>query len=138
LADISDAIRSGRLFISVGSAEAADAFRFAALLPDGSSTAMGAEVVVKPGLRLTTTQVRPDGDSLLFRVFRDGLPIGNFRGGALDIPAELPGVYRIEVYRYSARLGDVFYNLRPWIFANPIRVLPEWAVDPGEAVEFPD
>jgi hypothetical protein len=122
LSEIDEAIRNGGVFISVGHAREAGAFRFAAVNPAGPITPMGGTTAFEPGLRLATTVVEPAGGPLLIRVIRDGKQIGYYRGNALDWPADEPGVYRIEIYRYGWHLGDMYYNLRPWIFANPVRL----------------
>ena len=35
-----------------------------------------------------------------------------------------PGVYRVEVYLYKHRLGNLCLSAKPWIFSNPIYVQP--------------
>jgi len=60
------------------------------------------------------------GGGLLYRVLRDGVEMGWILGPELEWRVPEPGVYRVEVYRYSARLGRTFFRLRPWIFGNPV------------------
>ena len=122
-ATIRDAIHRGRVFLSFGDTEAASAFRMR--LEDGSGESIGvgdasdlregATLVVNPG---------SEHDRFVFRVIRDGRVVGTFFGGDLSWPVAGPGDYRVEVHRFSRRLGRFFWNLTPWIFTNPIRVLP--------------
>jgi hypothetical protein len=46
-------------------------------------------------------------------------------GASLEWSVPDPGVYRVEVYRYTARIGDTFFRLRPWIFSNPLELTGE-------------
>jgi hypothetical protein len=122
-AAIRDAIHRGRVFISFGDTKAASAFRMRvedgsgepAGVGDTSELRVGATLVVDPG---------PSDERFLYRVIRDGQPVGTFFGSGLSWPVTDPGAYRVEVYRFSRRVGRFYWNLRPWIFTNPIRVLP--------------
>ncbi|MEX2526170.1 MAG: hypothetical protein WEA09_00915 [Gemmatimonadota bacterium] len=62
------------------------------------------------------------GDDLLFRVMRNGVQEGWWEGRELHIPLQRPGVYRVEVYRRTLRLGRWSWGLSPWIVSNPVWV----------------
>ena len=47
------------------------------------------------------------------------------QGPDLEWDPQGPGIYRVEVYTYSARLGTLVFRLRPWIFGNPVELAPE-------------
>ena len=65
-----------------------------------------------------------DPGRVAYRVVRDGGEVGWWRGPGLVWPVDAPGAYRVEVHRYSARLGRLVWNLRPWIFTNPVLARP--------------
>ena len=71
---------------------------------------------------------------MAYRVMKNGEEVGWWRGPELEWEVPGPGIYRVEVYRYSLRLGDTLFRLRPWIFSNPLEVRS--APLPGE-VESP-
>ena len=75
------------------------------------------------GLRLEAGFATAPG-RVAYRVVRDGREVGWWRGPGLSRAVDGPGAYRVEVFRYSARLGRLVWNLRPWIFANPVLVRP--------------
>ena len=54
--------------------------------------------------------------------FHDGVPIATRRGKELDVTVHEPGVYRVEVMRWSARAGSLCAGIRPWIYSNPVYV----------------
>lgn len=124
---IARAIQAGEVFISMGNATDASAFRLAVVGAGGDRTPMGATVARRPGLRLVTSEIANGKQDVLFRVIRNGEEAGLYRGRSLSHPIEVEGVYRVEVYRYLWAAGNLFYDLRPWIFSNPIRV-----VDPDD------
>ena len=121
LDSVSGVIRRGHAFVSLGDARRAQGFRLAATAPGVQPVPMGGRVRLRPGAVLRTSDMGASG-RLVFRVIRNGQPIGAFRGRSLAIPLRDPGVYRVEVFRYTARLGSLFFDLRPWIFSNPVRV----------------
>lgn len=85
--------------------------------PPGGTTPMTA------GLRLEAGFATDPG-RVAYRVVRDGREVGWWRGPGLSWPVDGPGAYRVEVHRYSARAGRLVWNLRPWIFVNPVLVQP--------------
>ena len=58
----------------------------------------------------------------VIRVYRDGRLVEARRGGALDYPIAVSGVYRIEVLIYRNRIGDICFGARPWIYSNALNV----------------
>lgn len=137
------AIRRGDVFVSFGDAAGARGFRVgvvapagggvappetpgarvAASSPNGSHTAPGGATPMAAGLRLEAGFATDPG-RVAYRVVRDGREVGWWRGAGLSRALEGPGAYRVEVFRYSARLGGLVWNLRPWIFVNPVLVEP--------------
>ncbi len=67
----------------------------------------------------------------LVRLYKDGRLVAAARGGRLDYAVRAPGVYRVEVFLYKHRLGNLCLGAKPWIFSNPIYIQP--AVLPAAA-----
>ena len=115
------AIRRGDVFVSFGDTEGARGFRVgvaaSAHIPPGGTTRMAA------GLRLEAGFATDPG-RVAYRVVRDGREVGWWRGPGLSWTVDGPGAYRVELYRYTARVGRLVWNLRPWIFVNPVLVRP--------------
>jgi len=119
---LAEAIERGRVYISFGDVAAARAFRLRLVRTGREGAGIGEGVEWARGLRLQAGFAEPVAGRLLYRVVRDGAPIAWSRGRELNWPLPGPGAYRVEVHRYTARLGPLFWNLRPWIFVNPNRV----------------
>ncbi len=117
------AIRRGDVFVSFGDAEGARGFRVGVVAPGDppSAAPAGSATHMAAGLRLEAGFATDPG-RVAYRVVRDGREVGWWRGPGLSRAVDGPGTYRVEVFRYSARLGGVVWNLRPWIFVNPVLV----------------
>ncbi len=115
------AIRRGDVFVSFGDTERARGFRVGmaapAHVPPGGATRMATGLRVEAGFAT-------DPGRVAYRVVRDGREVGWWRGPGLSRAVDGPGAYRVELYRYSARVGRLVWNLRPWIFVNPVLVRP--------------
>ena len=136
---LGSAIRRGDVFVSFGDAEGARGFRVGIVGPRRAAAAIVTEVGTVPailvqtppggttsmaeGLRLEAGFAADPG-RVAYRILRDGHELGWRRGPGLAWAVDAPGAYRVEVYRYSARLGKLVWNRRPWIFANPVLVRP--------------
>ena len=129
---LGSAIREGDVFVSFGDAGGARAFRVGMVAPAGAAgadspvpahTPPGGATTSADGLHLVAGFTAPAG-RVAYRVLRDGRELGWRRGPRLAWQVDAPGAYRVEVYRYSARAGRLVWNLRPWIFANPVLVRP--------------
>ena len=83
----------------------------------GSDVPASAEVVLRGGF------TEDPGRKVVYRVLRNGHEVEWVLGPELEWAPPRPGVYRVEVYSYGARLGKTFFRLKPWIFANPIGLL---------------
>ena len=146
------AIRRGDVFVSFGDAAGARGFRVGMVAPRGgagptpglSTSAEGAIPDVGESATLAplpahappggTTRMAAglqleagfatDPGRVAYRVVRDGREVGWWRGPGLSRAVAGPGAYRVELYRYSARVGRLVWNLRPWIFVNPVLVRP--------------
>jgi hypothetical protein len=58
------------------------------------------------------------------RKLRDGQVVATAARPTAALPASGPGVYRLEVMLFGRRSGAYCWGARPWIFTNPIYVLP--------------
>ncbi|MFN0119723.1 MAG: histidinol phosphatase [Blastocatellia bacterium] len=74
---------------------------------------MGDEVRMKAGLRIRAATPAP----AVIRLYHNGVKIQEVEAAELDEPLNAPGVWRVEAW---LRAGG---ELRPWIYANPIRCL---------------
>lgn len=127
-------LRRGSVFVSMGEDEKARDFRFAALLgPENPKTGrrevvtMGGagspaqrDAVLRAGFAKAGSGTDGSPRRLLYRVVRNGREVARIPGPELEWPVPGPGLYRVEVHRYAARLGSVFFRLRPWIVTNPV------------------
>jgi len=75
----------------------------------------------RPGIMLTAQSPRTRS---LVRLYKDGRQVAAARGGRLEYAVTEPGVYRVEVFLYRYRLGNLCLGAKPWIFSNPIYVQP--------------
>jgi 3-deoxy-D-manno-octulosonic-acid transferase len=117
-----EGLRSGDAFVSVGDRERARDFRAGAVDGKGGVVWMGSADAFTEGMFLRAGFARDPAGRLLYRVLRNGLESGWYRGEELEWPLPGPGIYRVEVYRYWARVGGLFLRLRPWILSNPLEV----------------
>lgn len=118
-------LAGGHVHVSLFGPEAGAGFSFVALEPTGGVAAwMGGIAALEPETRLAAGLAAGGSGRLLYRVVRDGSTHLWSRGPSLAIAVHAPGVYRVEVYRYSLRIGSLFWNLRPWLFSNPITIAP--------------
>ena len=106
-----DALADGRAFIAMDGWGNAGGFRFEALGAD-RVLGFGQEAPFAGGWALRVSSPRPAE----LRILRDGEAVGGVESGAtLELPADRPGVYRVE-----ARLSG-----RPWVYTNPIYLRQE-------------
>jgi hypothetical protein len=119
-AGLAELVRKGDLFIALGRHERARAFRMAAVLGSEGVVGMGRDIPAQGGTVLRAGFEGGAPGRVLFRIVRNGREVAWMRGGDLEWAPPRAGFYRVEVYTYGARLGDTFFRLRPWIFANPI------------------
>jgi 3-deoxy-D-manno-octulosonic-acid transferase len=128
-----EGVRRGELFISLGHHQDARGFQLHAIaggFGTGGRPAvpMGADVVgLAEAERWAEGEVllrcgfdSDPGSKVAYRILRNGQEVEWVLGPDLEWAVTEPGVYRVEVYRYSLRLGETFFRLRPWIFANPV------------------
>jgi hypothetical protein len=116
-------IRDGEVFISAGRTQAARGFRLRVVLDEGIGAPMGSNAAPLAGLTLRGGFSSDPERKVAYRILRNGRETRWIQGPELEWALPRRGVYRVEVYTYSARIGDVFFRLKPWIFANPIGVL---------------
>jgi hypothetical protein len=128
IAAVHEAFAKGRMYISYDNYADPSGFLFYALVSgkDGTSVreiCMGEEILFNSGcIRLRVTL--PAAKSFV-RIYRDGKCIASSRGLFLEYQVDRPGVYRVEAFLYSCRIGDIHFGGRPWIFSNPIYIQPE-------------
>ena len=113
-----DALRSGNCYFSYDCLGDPKGFRFAGRNKTGTAdVSMGGAASIGTKLAAQSPERRT-----LIRLFEGGKVVSGSVTGQLEHIAETPGAYRIEVYRYAARIGPFFFGARPWIFSNPIYV----------------
>jgi hypothetical protein len=105
------ALRAGHGFLGYEQPGPIAGFAFWARSGDAEAT-MGETLPLERGLEL---RVSAPGRGRL-RILRDGKVLAETRGDHLALMSQLPGVYRVEVYRRHAG------RRRGWIFSNPIFV----------------
>jgi 3-deoxy-D-manno-octulosonic-acid transferase len=122
-AALMEGARSGNVFISVGGGEPVENFRMAVLDGmGGAHTHMGGELRFQDGLHLRAGFAHGGVRKVVYRIVRDGGGVAWVMGEELGWEVAQPGLYRVEVYTYSARIGNTFFRLRPWVFGNPVLV----------------
>jgi hypothetical protein len=118
-----EGLRRGELFISLGDQQAARAFRLRAVSGEGYGAPMGADVTALAGIVLRGGFEEDPGRRVVYRILRNGREVDWILGPGLEWEATSGGLYRVEVYSYGARMGNAFFRLKPWIFANPIGLM---------------
>jgi hypothetical protein len=58
----------------------------------------------------------------LIRLYHKGRVVAASVDSYLSYTPTERGAYRVEMYRYAGKVGNLFLGLRPWVFANPIYV----------------
>ncbi|UCC83295.1 MAG: PHP domain-containing protein [Gemmatimonadota bacterium] len=112
-------LEAGGAFISFGNTQLARNFSLQLVAPGRGAVGMGRAVAWERRQYLRAGFWGGPRDRLIYRVVRDGEHRAWVSGAELAWPLDEPGVYRVEVYRYTVRVGPLTWNLRPWIFANP-------------------
>ncbi|MDX1933650.1 MAG: hypothetical protein SFU56_13720 [Capsulimonadales bacterium] len=121
-AAIYDALRRGRCYIAYDALGDPRPFRFFA--DNGTDVAeMGGRLTATNGPVTLIARSRP---GTLLRLYHRGRAVAAGRE-SVSYRATTSGAYRVEVYRYAARLGPIHIDTRPWVFSNPIYIdgLPE-------------
>lgn len=112
-------LNTGGAFISFGSTQLARNFTQQLVASGRGAVGMGRAVAWEEGQYLRAGFWGGPRERLIYRVVRDGEHHAWVSGAELAWPLDEPGVYRVEVYRYTLRIGPITWNLRPWIFASP-------------------
>ncbi|HKX26987.1 MAG TPA: histidinol phosphatase [Blastocatellia bacterium] len=107
------ALRQGRAYVAHDWLCDPTGFAFIAEKNGKRTGVMGDQVRLEPGLRLRLAA--PNAGWI--KLFRNGEVVQELRGAALDFEPTEPGVYRAEVWL------ELDGEQRPWIYANPIRVV---------------
>lgn len=111
---VRQALRQGHAYVAHDWLCDATGFAFVAAMPGQKPFAvMGDETRFRPGAVLSL-EAPAEG---VIRLFRNGVKIAETKGRAMQQAVSEPGMYRAEVWL------EVDGELRPWIYANPIRVL---------------
>ncbi|PWU23442.1 MAG: hypothetical protein C5B48_08535 [Candidatus Rokuibacteriota bacterium] len=105
------ALRAGRAYLAIDSVAPARGFRFRAEASERDAAEMGDEVAAGEWVFRAET---PRPARLV--LFRDGEPVAEAAGAALEHWSGEPGVYRVEAYL------DAHGRERTWIISNPIYV----------------
>jgi hypothetical protein len=114
------ALRAGQGFMAYDCLHDARGFRWAACA-GGRWALPGGTIADAPDL---TFYVRSPAPRVVARLLRDGQVVATAAGPTAALPACGPGVYRLEVMLFGRRSGAYCWGARPWIFTNPIYVLP--------------
>lgn len=115
--DIVESLRAGRAFVAFNML--ADAKGFTCFIEgSGKKAVMGESIPFAPGLQLKG--VSPN--QCRFLILKDGQVVNQSEGSSLLWEVTKPGKYRVQVD--LSILGE----WTPWIYANPIEVLPGSAV----------
>ena len=123
---ILDALRNGRLFVTLGDAEDVADFDVVVVGPDGGGIGMGEIGPWSGGARLVISLPAHARGTLPVRILQDGHEVAWLQGEGGDrLQWEIPdaGVYRVEVFKGGRRLAGLRAGFQPWIFSNPIEVL---------------
>lgn len=122
-----NALRKGRLFVTLGDSDGARGFDVYGSNGGDPPAPMGGRTGWRPGSALHV-QLPPDGpERTLVRLVGDGgrdLWLEVEGRDELAIPVESPGIYRVEVFRPGLPLGPWRFDLRPWILSNPVEFYP--------------
>jgi len=126
-AQLTHALRSGAVHVSLGHPDRVAGFRFWAEALDGTAAAAGEEVQVEAPSRVALRVRIPDAapGRVYVRLIRDGRTAlwAEGRAGETLMFGGADGVHRIEIHHAGMRvplLGRL--NLRPWILSNPIAI----------------
>jgi len=117
---ISRGLGKGELFISLGDPGTAEFFRLEALPAEGPGVEMGSDAPITSGMVLRGGFQKDPERKVVYRILRDGAEMEWVLGPDLEWSVPGTGVYRVEVYSFGSRMGQLFLRLKPWIFANPI------------------
>lgn len=123
-AALAAALRRGRVYVSFGDTRRARGFSLWLEAPESAGGERLGRLVWESGLLLKATLGDAAPTRTAFRVIADGSEAAWLRGPELAWPLPSSGSYRVEVYRYTLRVGSLYWNLRPWLFSNPLRVAP--------------
>lgn len=111
--DILDSLRAGRAFVAFNML--ADAKGFVCFIEGRSGKAvMGESIAMEPDLKLKAAAP----NRCRFTVVKDGVKAAQSEGAVLVYDVTGPGKYRVE-----AEL-NIVGEWTPWIYANPVEVLP--------------
>ena len=123
-AQLLDALRSGRLFVTLGDGNEILDFDFWAVDGGGSAMVMGARGPWT-GSGVLGIRVPSEAGRTVVRVLRDGGEVAwlDARGGEVlgwDVPG--PGSYRVELFKAGWKVGGLRFGFRPWIVSNPVEL----------------
>ncbi|MFC1574882.1 hypothetical protein ACFL3Z_02260 [Gemmatimonadota bacterium] len=120
-AELALGLESGTVFVSLGSTRAAREFRLAMVEPEqGVAVSMGGDGPPFGRMILRGGFAQDPGRKVAYRILRNGREMAWILGPELEWAPPRLGIYRVEVYTYSARVGSTFFRLRPWLFSNAI------------------
>jgi hypothetical protein len=109
IASVYEALRNGRIFVSLDYFGQARGFLFT-VVQDGRELHLGDDQAFAGKAH---ARVRTPGPGRI-RLLRDGSPVAEVTGESLELELREKGVYRVEVYNRA------YGCYRPWIFSNPI------------------
>jgi hypothetical protein len=135
---LESAIGRGHCYMAYDNYADSAGFLFTSVGPTGAGL-MGDSVTLPPAGEASIRLIAqaPKTRSIV-RLYRNGRLVAAARGGRLEHEVVEPGAYRVEVFLYRRRLGNICFGARPWIFSNPIyvqpaQVQPESETTPGRS-----
>ncbi len=112
---VREALKQGHAYVAHDWLCDPTGFAFIAERNDKQRAIMGDQVILEKGLRLRLAA--PVIGTI--KLFRNGIVIGESKSDKLNFDLNEAGVYRAEVWL------EIDGEQRPWIYANPIRVVNE-------------
>ncbi len=110
---VREALRQAHAYVAHDWLCEATGFAFIAETHQRKVAVMGDEVKLSAGLQFRVAAPVAG----IIRLFRNGEMVQEVQSDSLKYKVRQPGIYRVEVW---LRIDD---ELRPWIYANPIRVI---------------
>lgn len=132
-ARVHGAIRSGHCYMAYDNYADSTGFVFQARQDDRSANLLMGDSLEMDGDDSFVLSAKAPRSRSFIRLYRNGEVIASGRGGWLEHKVTEPGAYRVEVYLYRRRLGNICYGTKPWIFSNPIYLQPSRSESSSQA-----
>lgn len=118
-------IASGHAYVSFDTFASPDGFQFTAQ-GTGETAIMGDSIRLSAGNPIRLQVLLPPAQEGIIHLLRNGKVVARLAGNMLKYTVEEAGVYRVEVYHFTAKLPFGFYfRSKLWIISNPIYIKDE-------------